>query len=494
MTLSAPKAAIRGCYCSVGGTVDPGIPCDLYFADMDGDWNIDNDARWGETGDDVDLYPDVYVGRLPGNTGLQVLPGIEKVLTYEGFYSLPTDYQTEMLFLAEYADAQTDGAVGKNMIDSESVPSRFDPITKLYESSGNLNKTSAMNALNAGMAYVNHDGHGNANVLSIGPGALYTEDMLSLTNGPRYPVFYTVACIPGNFENVMGCFAKGFLESEEGGGFFVGNSRYGWYWPGNPGYGTGELYDREFFESLFVRDIEHLGIVHADAKVQRIPYSGSNNTDRWTQFTCNLFGDPETPVWKDTPLDLAADHPDSILVGNHLLGVTVTSSGSPVVEARVCLWMGDDIYMVDETGADGTVQFQFNAADNGEILVTATKNGHLPYLGSIGVGGDLSGIAGDTAVRVPTVRVSPNPVTGGATIAYEHPGRTGQSPAPDVVISVYDASGRFIRELSPGDQAKGENIAWDGKLEDGSPIPPGIYFARLTYGKQKAVTKFVVLR
>ena len=191
---------------------------------------------------------------------------------------------------------------------------------------------------------------------------------------------------------------------------------------------------------------------------------------------------------------LAADHPDSILVGNHLLGVTVTSAGSPVAEARVCLWMGDDIYMVDETGADGTVQFQFNAADNGEILVTATKNGHLPYLGVIGVGGDLSGIAGDTAVKVPVVRVSPNPVTGGATIAYERPGRTTQSPDSDVIISLYDASGRFIRELSPGDQANGENIAWDGNLEDGSPIPPGIYFARLTYGKQQAVTKFVVLR
>ncbi len=494
MTLSAPKASIRGCYCSVGGTVDAGIPCDLYFADMDGDWNDDDDARWGETGDDVDLYPDVYVGRLPGNTGVQALATIEKVLTYEGYYTLPTDYQKEMLFLAEYADAQTNGAVAKNMIDNESVPSRFDPITKLYQSSGNLNKSSAMNALNAGMGIINHDGHGNANVLSIGPSALYTEDMLALTNAPRYSVFYTVACIPGNFENVMGCFARGFLESENGGGFFVGNSRYGWYWPGNPGYGTGELYDREFFESIFVRDVTHLGIVHADAKIQRIPYSGSNNTDRWTQFTCNLFGDPETPVWKDTPLDLAASHPDSILVGNHLLGVTVTSGGSPVAEARVCLWMGDDLYLVDETGGDGTVQFELTAADNGDILITATKNAYLPYLGSIGVGGDLSGVTGETLVRAPMVRVSPNPVTGTASIAYQLPGRTGASVEPNVGISIYDASGRLVRDLSPGDQANGKRIVWDGRLEDDSSIPPGIYFARLTYGRKSAVTKFVVLR
>jgi hypothetical protein len=494
MTLSSPKAAIRGCYCRVGGTTDAGIPCDLYFADMDGDWNDDNDSRWGETGDDVDLYPDVYLGRIPANTGVQAMAAIEKVLTYEGCYPVPTDYQLEMLFMAEYADAQTDGAVAKNMIDNESVPPRFDPITKLYQSSGNLNYSSAMNALNSGMAIVNHDGHGNSNVLSIGPNALYTDDMRSLTNGPRFSVFYTVACDPGNFDNPMGCFARGFLESEDGGGFFVGNSRYGWYWPGNPGYGTGELYDREFFESMFVRDLTHLGIVHADAKIQRIPYSGSNNTDRWTQFTSNLFGDPETPVWKDTPLTLTVDHADSILVGNHLMGIAASAGGSPLEGARVCMWMGDDLYMVDETDASGTAQFEFSVLDTGDILVTVTKNAYVPYLGSIHVGGDVSGITDTGLVRAATVRVNPNPVTGAATIEYTLPGRAGLLADTDAGISIYDASGRLVVGVSAGEGKAGNSITWDGRNEDRTPVPPGIYFARLTYGRETAVTKFVVLR
>ena len=165
-----------------------------------------------------------------------------------------------------------------------------------------------------------------------------------------------------------------------------------------------------------------------------------------------------------------------------------------MAQARVCLWMGDDLYLVDETGGDGTVQFQFTAADNGEILVTATKNAYLPYLGSIGVGGDLSGVIGETLVRTPMVRVSPNPVTGTASIAYQLHGRTGASVEPNVGISIYDAYGRLVRELYPGDQAGGESIVWDGRLQDESPIPPGIYFARLTYGRKSAVTKFVVLR
>ncbi|HEC83477.1 MAG TPA: hypothetical protein ENI46_03190, partial [Firmicutes bacterium] len=91
LTLSAPKARIRGCYGRVSGTVDTFIPCDLYFADMDGDWNADGDSYWGETSDDVDLYPDVYVGRMTANTGVQCSTVVHKVLTYEGYYSLPTD-------------------------------------------------------------------------------------------------------------------------------------------------------------------------------------------------------------------------------------------------------------------------------------------------------------------------------------------------------------------------------------------------------------------
>jgi hypothetical protein len=37
-------------------------------------------------------------------------------------------------------------------------------------------------------------------------------------------------------------------------------------------------------------------------------------------------------------------------------------------------------------------------------------------------------------------------------------------------------------------------MIWDGMSADGSPTPSGIYFARLDYGGETAVTKFVVLR
>jgi len=493
MTLAAPKAVIRGCYCSVGSTVDNGIPCDLYFADMDGDWNQDNDGLWGETVDDVDLYPDVFVGRLPGNTGVQAQTIIDKILTYEGYYSVPTDYQLNMLFLAEFADASTDGAVSKDMIDAESVPARFDPINKLYESSGNVSKASAMNKLNAGMGIVNHDGHGNADLVSIGTGVLNSDDMESLTNAPRYSVFYTVACIPGNFENPMGCFGRSFIQSVNGGGFFVGNSRYGWYWPGNPGYGTGDRFDREFFKSIFTRDMEQLGVIHADAKIQRIPYSGSNNADRWTEFTSNLFGDPETPIFTDTPATLTATHADSIQSGNHMMTISVSTGGSPVGQARVCLWKEDQIYLVDETDGSGEVQFEFTATDSGDILITASKNGYLPYLSEMKVLDASSGIAGqDKLTWKLAVNVSPNPVMGPATVRFSLPVEARGTQAR---IDIYNASGRLVKTLpaGSGDSKVGE-LTWNRRLESGAVAPAGIYFLRLSQGMEATSTKFVLLK
>jgi hypothetical protein len=488
VTTSFPKADIRGCYCYVGGTLDTGIPCDLYFADMDGDWNQDGDFYWGETNDDVDLYSDVYVGRIPTNLGVTSAAAVEKVLTYEGCYPLPTDYQLDMLFMAEWLDGETDAADCKNMIDNESVPARFDPITKLYESSGNLNHTTAMNALNAGPGLINHDGHGNNTIVSIGPHVLSDNDMLTLTNGPRYSVFYTLACDPGNFECVGGCFGRAYIEAEEGGGFFVGNSRYGWYWPGMSGYGTGDLYDRQFFKSMFVRGYEHLGVVHADAKHQRVSQAGTNNTDRWAQFSLNLFGDPETPIWLYEPEVLSASHPATLLTGNHMFNVTVSADGSPVSGARVCLWMDEDIYEVESTDGSGNAEFNIAVQDSGEILVTATMNQYVPYLGSIAAEGeDVSGIT-DALPLEPGITVSPNPARGGALFSFALPGAT----SGEVTLSIYDARGRLVESI-PATGSEG-STGWSGDLRNGRPAPPGVYFARVSDGRESVATKFILLK
>jgi hypothetical protein len=491
---SSPKAYdyLRGCYGEVGEMVDDFLACDLYFSDLDGTWNDDNDDYWGETSDGTDLYPDVYVGRLPENTGLQCSTAVHKVLTYEGCYSLPSDYQLAMLFMAEWTDVYTDGAICKNMIDDESVPARFDPIQKLYQSSGNLNHASAMDALNSGRGIVNHYGHGFPGKILIGGSWLAMDDFMALTNGPRYTVFYTMACDPGAFDVTEGCIGRCFVESPNGGGFFVGNSSAGFYWQGNPGYGTGDMYDREFFQSMFVRGCSNLGVVHADAKVQRIPYSGNYGTNRWTQFAMNLLGDPETPVWVDTPKALSVSHPAEVDTQSQTFTVSVSSSGSPVGQARVCLWKGDDVYQVGQTASGGSAAFTIAPADTGTMLVTVTKNGYLPYLGSTEVDDGSSGVAAG-GLGSATLRVTPNPTRGGATTRFLLPQYMLEAGGT-VEISIYDARGRLLAGLSSKADLSTGSITWDGRTNGGSQAPPGVYFLKALCGGASAETRLVVLR
>ena len=74
---------------------DPGFLCDLYFSDIYkaggvfDDWDSNDDGIIGarnrpETPDDtLDLYPDVYMGRLPCRSIREVQSCVDKIITYE---------------------------------------------------------------------------------------------------------------------------------------------------------------------------------------------------------------------------------------------------------------------------------------------------------------------------------------------------------------------------------------------------------------------------
>ncbi|MBN1825068.1 MAG: hypothetical protein JW958_02300, partial [Candidatus Eisenbacteria bacterium] len=366
-----------------------GIRADMYFSDTDGDWNADGDSRYGEyPSDNVDMYADIYVGRAPVNTSSEASNFVNQVLTYEGASTgstLPTDFQEEMLFLAEILwddpDPYTDHGILKDWIDTNYVPSNFDPITKLYERDGNLNYTSAMNALNDGPNITNHCGHCNYNVMSIGPSALYNSDMDALDNGDRKGLYYTMGCWAAAFDydNI----AEHYVNNPDGGGIaFVGNSRYGWACPGYPGECASDVFDKEFFRALFDDNIYRTGITHADHKDALVPESQSDEYMRYCLYELNLLGDPETPLWTETPQALAVNHPGTLPTGASYYTVSVTMGGSPVEDALVCLMKGTEVYETGLTNSSGQVTLEPSPDTGGSVSVTVTAQNGLPYEGS----------------------------------------------------------------------------------------------------------------
>lgn len=82
-----------------------------------------------------------------------------------------------------------------------------------------------------------------------------------------------------------------------------------------------------------------------------------------------------------------------------------------------------------------------------------------------------------------------NPSQGGCLVEFS-------IPTPGWVrVSVYDAQGRFLKELVQGTLSSGKHrLYWDGKDGDGVPAGSGVYFFRLVTAERSASAKLVVIR
>lgn len=361
------------------------IPCDLYYADLDGSWNDDGDAVYGEIADSINMIPEVIIGRAPVEDAAETKVFVNKVLAYEK--NPPLAYQRNMLFAAEilWANPYTNTGIGKDMIEQAYLSPGFYHITKLYEDLGNESIATVAAAINAGQHIINHHGHASANVMGMGDGYFRRADMQALTNDARQGILYSIGCYPANFE--VDCIAEDFVNNPQGGGVaFIGNSRYGWGSPGNPGYGYSDRFDFQFFRFLFKERITNLGLALALAKAYYVPFAQQENVYRWCIYEINLLGDPEMPVWTAVPSPLAVEAPAQLITGNTLIPVTVTAGGLPTEGAMVCLRQADNIYQYGTTDAAGQIQFAVALADASKpIELTVTAPNFLPIEKTIAV-------------------------------------------------------------------------------------------------------------
>jgi hypothetical protein len=441
----------------VGGSPDEDdIRCDLYYADLDGTWNADGDSKWGENvDDDVDMYADVFVGRAPVNTTTEASRFVDKVLTYEGAPGgspLPSDYQNDMLFLAEvlWSEPWTDHAICKNMIDDDSVPPAYDPITKLYQTSGNLSRSSAISAMNEGYSIINHNGHAHYSVLSIGSGSLYRSDFDNLTNGDRQGVFYSMGCWSAALD--YDCIAEHWVNSQGGGVAYIGNSRYGWGSPGAPGYGTGDVFDREFFHQLFNEDQDIIGVAHA---LHKDAFAAGAHSDRYTRYTLyelNLLGDPEMRIWTAPPAEATAGHADEVPLGSHPFVVTVSANGLPVPNASILL-SNDQFSAAGETGPDGIAVLEPAPTTTGSAELVITGQGMLPYTATVSVTSDPPDT--EAPEMVGTLKLA-DPFDLGSTVELDWMDYAG--PADVAFFRVY-------RETAPFDDVTGLAPYHEGPID-----------------------------
>lgn len=202
---------------------EPFFISELYYADIYdrngsfSSWDTNNNGVFGEwRGDfaqdrDIDLYPDVYVGRLACRNKLELKIVVDKIIKYET-QTHGSDWFNRIVVVAgdTYPDGQYDFPTPEyegeeNAKTVLSFMPGFENTT-LFTSDGTLDGSKdVIREINEGCGFLFFDGHGNPRSWSTHPpnettwvDGLSTKTMMRLFNGYKLPV-----CVVGGCHNLQ---------------------------------------------------------------------------------------------------------------------------------------------------------------------------------------------------------------------------------------------------------------------------------------------------
>ena len=343
----------RGFYGFAGLEDEYDIPADMYYSNLDGNWNTDGDDRWAEPSE-ADLYAELGIGRICADNISKVENHINKLQLYQ---NAPVVEDIEKaLFLGEllfvYYDSIWGGDYKDEVADGSSsygftTIGLSDNITcnRFYDRDKYWDKYDVFDeASNNGVNLRNHLGISTVNYNM----KMYNSDLTSSNfqnNGIShgFMVSYSQGSYYGAFDNrgpygyQVDCFAEIITTIETADVATIGNSRDGWADITGTN-GPSQYFDRQFFDAIFGENITAIGIANADSKEDNVPFI-NDYIIRWCFYNLNLFGDPSMDIWTAVPTDIAAQYPENIPLGAIQFAVQ-----TDVPFARVALFQ-DEVFI-----------------------------------------------------------------------------------------------------------------------------------------------------
>jgi hypothetical protein len=458
-------------------TGKPGLDsliCDLYYGDLDGSWDLNGNGVFGEPADSVDMYPELWVGRAPVSSLEQAQTFVGKVLEYEK--TPPREYLPRASFWASWLDPSTDGALAKEIVFRDFLSGYFSPPEKLYQSLGNHDPASVVSALEQGRHLINHNAHSGFFKMQGGNGWLDTTLMDTLENSGKWGILYSVGCQAAGFDS--SCIAEHFVNNPSGGGLaFIGNSRYGWYFPGFPGYSPSYLYDNAFFDRLLVRPAPDLGQAVGLSKAGMVPLSQADGYFRWVNYNLNLLGDPTLAVWRSGPDSLRVACPDSFNSGPFSVMIQAADSKGPAAGALVTL-RTDSAYFRSVADEAGTAVLSGFVSGPQQALLTVWAPDCIPHQQDLSIvdPGPCLSPAGQRWVELPGDGLASPGEAGAWELLVKNTGTLPSGSGARAVLRARDSlsavldSVADISGLMPGDSlwTAGITITIDPACRDGA--------------------------
>jgi len=193
---------------------------DLYYADIydsEGNfssWDSNNDnvfSVWNSTlKDEMDLYPDIYLGRLPCKNKLELKTVVNKIIKYEKDSKIDEEWFNNLILVAGDSYNDTNHYNEGELISEEAINLMPDlnPVRLYANETQDINKKTVNKVLNQGGSFAYFCGHGNpASWATHYPpdGRNWTtgylvDDMMFLRNKGKLPIVVVGGCHNGQFD------------------------------------------------------------------------------------------------------------------------------------------------------------------------------------------------------------------------------------------------------------------------------------------------------
>ncbi len=352
------------------------VPADMYFSDLDGTWDANNNNLFGEYSyynlnpDSVDLYSDIVVGRLPFDDASNCANFLFKDTLYERRPDTTYLHKALLPFEVLWPDIDYYGRiVNKNIALALSGLDNW-----LVDSVYNMPPNQCVASINAGRHLFHFAGHGSYSAFGS---TFSTSHLASLTNSTMPVIVNSMACDCGNFDQ-YDALGEQFINATNGGAVSTClNARYGWGAP--PNMGPSENLCMEFYNN-YVRGFNQ-GRAYALAKDFYRNAAFSQMTYRWSVYDWTLQGDPTMLMWRQVPQGMSVSCPDTIPAQPQLVNVRVSYANlTPIRGARVAILHGNELIGRGVTSSSGVARVVIPMlSDTWTLLLSVTAQDCAPY-------------------------------------------------------------------------------------------------------------------
>jgi hypothetical protein len=222
------------------------------------------------------------IGRLAASDGAELQILIDKIIAYEN--TNDDAWKRQIIMIADDPDSGGDFDEDSDRVASNLSADPYLTVEKIYlsEQTPSVAHQMTVDGITDGALAVNYIGHGGYEFLADEQ-ILHLNDVPSLTNGDRLPVFVALTCISGRYT-----FPDSDSLGEEMMGSIDGGAIAVWSPTGLSVNSKAVILDEEFMDAVFSDGISLLG----DAILEALESYRNRTGDTTMPSIYNLLGDP----------------------------------------------------------------------------------------------------------------------------------------------------------------------------------------------------------